>query len=255
MSRRSSGRNRRQFLFSPEFPLGQEFLFSPNRIDLSDSLLISSKATPPGAPSCQLDVICEGDPFAMGLAQGQSCRAKLALMDPFLPQLEGLRLARPRWLPYRLFLRFCEGRATRLVRKPLLRDDRDSHTRLEGISRGSGVRLRLLYLINALECLMASPRRCTVNPPLGACSAVAVRGSRSGTGGACSLSTRCGKAGPLGDTDRSISRWRPWLARSTASTSAVCASPTITALRSTTRKARVRRSQPRSRLRSSAVPR
>jgi hypothetical protein len=151
---------------------------------LSDSLLISSKAIPLGAPSCLLDVICEGDPFAMGLAQGQSCRAKLALMDSLLPQLEGLRLARPRWLPDRLFLRFCEGRATRMVRKPLLRDDRNSHARLEGISGGSGVRLRLLYLINALECLMASPRRCTVNPPLGACSAVAVRGARSATGGA-----------------------------------------------------------------------
>jgi hypothetical protein len=46
------------------------------------------------------------------------------------------------------------------------------------------VRLRLLYLVNALECLMASPRRCTVIPPLGACSAVAVRGRRSATGGA-----------------------------------------------------------------------
>src|SRR6266478_6347026 len=141
--------------------------------------MISGNAILLGAPPCLLDVICEGNPFAMGLAQGQTCRAKLSLLDSLLPQLEGLRLARPRWLPYRLFLRYCEGRAARMVRKPLLRDDWDSHARLEGISDGSGVRLRLLYLINALECLMASPRRCTVNPPLGACSAVAVRGSRS----------------------------------------------------------------------------
>ena len=146
--------------------------------------MISRNVVPLDAPPCLMDVLCEGDPFAMGQAQGRSCRAKLSLLDSLLPRLEGLRLARPRWLPYRLFLRFCEVRATRMVRKPLLRDDRDSHARLEGISGGSGVRLRLLYLINALECLMASPRRCTVNPPLGACSAVAVRGSRSATGGA-----------------------------------------------------------------------
>jgi hypothetical protein len=120
----------------------------------------------------------------MGFEQGQACREKLALVDLLLSYLEGFRLAQPRWLPYRLFLRYCERRARRMVRAPLLRDDRECHARLEGIGRGSGVRLRLLYLINALECLMASPRRCTVIPPLGACSAVAVRGRRSATGGA-----------------------------------------------------------------------
>ena len=125
-----------------------------------------------------------GNPFAMGLAQGRACIDKTLASRVLLQQLEGFRLAQPRWLPYRLFLRYCEGRATRMVRTPLIRDDRDCHARLEGIGRGSGVRLRLLYLINALECLMASPRRCTVIPPLGACSAVAVRGKRSATGGA-----------------------------------------------------------------------
>ena len=120
----------------------------------------------------------------MGFVQGKACRTKLSLLGTLLQQLEGFRLAQPRWLPYRLFLRYCEGRATRMVRTPLIRDDGDCHARLEGIGRGSGVRLRLLYLINALECLMASPRRCTVIPPLGVCSAVAVRGKRSATGGA-----------------------------------------------------------------------
>lgn len=119
----------------------------------------------------------------MGFEQGIACRAKLALIDPLLPRLEAYRLARPRWLPHWAFRRMAEARATRMVRRPLLRDDAECHARLEGISRGSGARLKQLYLINALECLMASPRRCTVIPPLGGCSAVAVRGSRSATGG------------------------------------------------------------------------
>jgi hypothetical protein len=119
----------------------------------------------------------------MGIQQGQACREKLRLIEPLLPQVEALRLAQPRWLPFHWFLRLAETRATWMVRKPLLRDDPEIHARLAGISRGSGVRLRLLYLVNALECLLASTRRCTVNPPLGACSAVAVRGSRSATGG------------------------------------------------------------------------
>ncbi len=146
-------------------------------------MIVTNVIAPP-APPCRLDVICEGNPFSMGLAQGRACIEKLAQLDVLLKQLEGFRLAQPRWLPYRLFLRYCERRATRLVHKPLLRDDRDSLERLLGIGSGSGVRLRLLYLINALECMMASPRRCTVIPPLGACSAVAVRGGRSATGGA-----------------------------------------------------------------------
>ena len=119
----------------------------------------------------------------MGLQQGAACRDKLLLIDGLLPQLEAFRLAQPWWLSYGLFRRAAEGRATRMVRRPLLRDDPEIHARLAGISQGSGVRLRLLYLINALECLLASPRRCTVMPPLAACSAVAVRGSRSATGG------------------------------------------------------------------------
>ena len=135
------------------------------------------------APPCELDAICAGEPLVMGFEQGCACREKLRLIDRLLPKLEAFRLARPRWLPYRLFCRLAESRARRMVRRPLLRDDVAIHSRLEGISLGSGTRLRLLYLVNALECLMASPRRCTVMPPLGACSAVAVRGSRSATGG------------------------------------------------------------------------
>jgi hypothetical protein len=162
----------------------------------SPEVEIESKSKPPSgnnasaaaapnlpAPPCQLDAVCSGDARAMGFEQGQACRDKLRLIDRLLPQLEAFQLARPRWLPYLLFRRLAESRARRMVRRPLLRGDAGIHARLEGISLGSGTRMRLLYLVNALECLMASPRRCTVMPPLGACSAVAVRGSRSAMGG------------------------------------------------------------------------
>ena len=154
---------------------------SAQKLSASAASILHAPTSSP--PACQLDAICGGEPLVMGFEQGCACRDKLRLIDALLPQLEAFRLARPRWLPYRLFCRLAESRARRMVRRPLLRDDAELHARLEGISLGSGTRLPLLYLVNALECLMASPRRCTVMPPLGACSAVAVRGSRSATGG------------------------------------------------------------------------
>jgi hypothetical protein len=48
-----------------------------------------------------LDVICEGDALSMGIRQGEAWRDKLQLIEPLLPQLVALRLAQPRWLPFR----------------------------------------------------------------------------------------------------------------------------------------------------------
>jgi hypothetical protein len=56
--------------------------------------------------------------------------------------------------------------------------------RLEGISAGSGVPLRSLSLINAMEAFLGAVRGRTVPAPPGACSAVGVRGRWSHDSGA-----------------------------------------------------------------------
>src|SRR5581483_9354686 len=54
--------------------------------------------------------------------------------------------------------------------------------RLAGIAQGCGLRLDSLMLFNALEAFMSSVRDRCVVPGLGACTAVAARGSRTKDG-------------------------------------------------------------------------
>ncbi len=54
--------------------------------------------------------------------------------------------------------------------------------RLVGIAEGAGLPLRSLCLLNAMEAFIAAMEGRTAPPPLGACSALAVRGARSRTG-------------------------------------------------------------------------
>jgi hypothetical protein len=54
--------------------------------------------------------------------------------------------------------------------------------RLAGVAEGAGVSHGALCLLNAAEVLLSSVRDVTTVPPAAACSAVAVRGSRSATG-------------------------------------------------------------------------
>ena len=54
--------------------------------------------------------------------------------------------------------------------------------RMQGIAEGAGLPLRSVCLMNAMEAFIGSVEGRTVVPPLGACSALAVRGTRSRTG-------------------------------------------------------------------------
>jgi hypothetical protein len=53
---------------------------------------------------------------------------------------------------------------------------------MQGIAEGAGLPLRSVCLMNAMEAFIGSVAGRTVVPPLGACSALAVRGTRSRTG-------------------------------------------------------------------------
>jgi hypothetical protein len=129
-----------------------------------------------------VDVVCQGNPYQMGLIQGQGLRDKIRASRGALAELEAFRLEQPRWLPFAAFRHLAERRAARLMAQALAREHPEMHQRLTGIAAGSGVRLGPLYLLNALESFLSSVEGRTVRPGLGACSAVAVRGSRSATG-------------------------------------------------------------------------
>jgi hypothetical protein len=138
--------------------------------------------TSPSHTSPQIEAICRGTPFEMGVAQGKALATKIALVRTLLPRLEAFRMQQPRWLPYSLFAWLAARHASRKLGGRLASSYPDYDQRLRGISAGSKVGLDLVRLVNALEPLLATVDRCTVIPPLGACSAVAVRGRRSATG-------------------------------------------------------------------------
>ena len=102
-----------------------------------------------------------------------------------LDELEAFRLLHPRFLPWRVFVAISEYRAGRWLGRALRNQNEKHHWQyMRGLAAGSGVSLRFLLLLNSLEPLLSSVMETSVVPGLGACSAVAVTGSRSATGSA-----------------------------------------------------------------------
>src|SRR5437016_5889010 len=128
---------------------------------------------------CRIEVIAQGDPLTMGMQQGSSLREKIRSSAGVLRNLETFRLMQPAWMPYGLYRRASELRATRFMQTALERTFPDACLRMKGISAGSQTSLGFLHLLHALEPMLSDVSRCAVVPALGGCSAVAVRGSRS----------------------------------------------------------------------------
>ncbi len=131
----------------------------------------------------RLDVQCAGAPLEMGLAQGAALAAAIAAADRTVDQLEALRLKCPRWLPWTVFRRTAERRAARFLRRALIGDNAGMADRLRGLAEGAAFPRRKLALMNALEPVLASIADATELPGGGACTALAVRGTRSAAGG------------------------------------------------------------------------
>ncbi len=126
-------------------------------------------------------LVCAGSFREMGFTQGQRLKEKIRQTMDVCLEDETFRLGRPWWLPTWLLIWMGKRRAARMLSKPLRRDFPEMHERLEGLSEGAGLDLRLAYFCNAFESILASVSdRATV--PLPACSAIAVRGSRSARG-------------------------------------------------------------------------
>lgn len=119
----------------------------------------------------------------MGVAQGKALRERIHLGRRQLRRLEAFRMEQPWWLPFPLFRRLAERKVASLVGPGIANVYPEMQSRLQGMGRGAGVPLGSLLLLNGFEPLMASVEGRTNIPPMPeACSAVAIRGSRSANG-------------------------------------------------------------------------
>ncbi len=115
----------------------------------------------------------------MGLTQGTELREKILGTYHSLRDLEAFRFEQPSWLPYPFFLGLAEHKCENALVPALRRSDPAMLARLQGIAEGAGLPLRSVCLMNAMEAFIASMRGRTAVPLPGACSALAVRGTRS----------------------------------------------------------------------------
>lgn len=129
-----------------------------------------------------IECLCGGDPREMGFVQGQALRVKIDATRRCLRDLDAFRLVQPWWLPYPGFLALAERKAGRVLVPALECLDPGMLARLRGIAEGAGTSLGALCLLNSLEALLSTVQGRTEPVPLVACSAVAIRGSRSSTG-------------------------------------------------------------------------
>lgn len=131
----------------------------------------------------RINVVCPGTMTDRGFAQGQAMADKIRESAEAIHELEAFRLQSPCWLPYRAFVRLAEYKAERAVRTGLANELPDTWVRLQAISQGSGVSVRRLALLNALEPVLSDLSGCVTGLEAG-CSAVAVGADRSGGYGA-----------------------------------------------------------------------
>jgi hypothetical protein len=133
-------------------------------------------------PSPKIDVVCEGDSWERGFTQGTNlCEAVRSGID-VLESLEPFTLRKPRWVPYRFFRAQSARIAEKYLAQAVRRSFPDCDEQIRGLAQGSGVDLRLLWLLHALEAAVCSLEDATEVPALMACSTVAVRGRASATG-------------------------------------------------------------------------
>lgn len=132
------------------------------------------------SPHSLTSVPCAGTPFDIGHAQGLAVAERVRACLDALRQLEAFQLLRPRWLPHSVFARMAERGASRRFEQSVVREG--TSERVDGIAAGAGVRKGAVRLLNLMEPILSDMRGHTDVPPLGGCSAIAIRPERSALG-------------------------------------------------------------------------
>jgi isopenicillin-N N-acyltransferase-like protein len=115
----------------------------------------------------------------MGRAQGRALGAKVRDAERALRSAEAFRLLKPRLLPEAIFAAVASRRAQALLERPVARHRPEQLERMLGLAEGAGVPPRTVYLVQGAEVLLATVDWRVRPPPLAACAAVAVTGSRA----------------------------------------------------------------------------
>ncbi len=135
------------------------------------------------SPSPDRPILCTGSDRQMGYAQGHALRDAIAEVIDVCSQERNFRVDQPRGVPNWVFDESVSWTLGSWFADHLRRDAPGMHQRLLGMAEGAGLRLNRVYLMHALEPAVSSARGRTEVPPFLACSAVAVRGRASTTGG------------------------------------------------------------------------
>jgi hypothetical protein len=114
--------------------------------------------------------------------QGESLTAKIRACYEVLQDLEAFRLKQPWWLPFSWFRRLAARKARQVVAPAIAAFCPDAGQRLLGIAAGSSVREDSLWLIHAMEGLLANVKDNTAIPPPCGCSALCLRSGMSAGG-------------------------------------------------------------------------
>lgn len=131
----------------------------------------------------QINAVCSGNSKDRGFAHGQAMAKMIRESAEAIHELEAFRLQTPWWIPYQAFVMLADYKAERAVRSGLANELPEAWARLQAMSQGSGVSLRRLALLNAMEPVLSDLTGSVTGLEAG-CSAVAVGAERSGGHGA-----------------------------------------------------------------------
>ncbi len=118
-----------------------------------------------------------GNHYEMGYQQGLQAREAIHHFFGHLRELEAFRRKKPFFLPFKTHVAVTARRALREMEQDLAEYYPRQRERMEGITKGSGVGERLLYLALAAEALLAE-----ADYRLVSCTAAGVSAERSALG-------------------------------------------------------------------------
>lgn len=128
--------------------------------------------------SPKIDVlISTDDPYQQGCCMGEALRSKIEISQKRLLDYETFRQLQPWWLPEYLFLMMAQWRARTLLEPHVRQVFPEMAQRIAGMAEGSQASIDYLYLFHAMES--ANTASVEQAATAAACSALAVRGSRT----------------------------------------------------------------------------